>query len=82
VHLTLTLFLFIAISNAYVILNDPEKRRQYDQFGEDGLRRRASRSSHGFEATFDPDELFRSFFGDNFMFGGNSRKPNCVGIGS
>lgn len=81
-HFTLTLSLFIAISNAYVILSDPEKRRQYNQFGEDGLRRRASRSSQGFEANFDPNDLFRSFFGDDFMFGGNSRKPNCVGLGS
>ena len=75
-HLSLTLSPSIAISNAYVILSDPEKRSQYDQFGEDGLRRRASRYSQGFETNFDPDELFRSFFGDNFMFGGNSRKPN------
>ena len=62
---------FPAIVKAYAVLSDPEKRSRYDQFGEDGLNLRTTRTSRGYDPEFDADELFRAFFGDSFGFGGN-----------
>ena len=60
---------FKEVANAYGILSDPDKKRQYDMFGTiDG------QSSGGFD--FDPFEMFRNFGGfDDFFgnFGGFSR---------
>ena len=62
---------FPAISKAYAVLSDPEKRSRYDQFGEDGLNLRTTQTTRGYDPDFDADELFRAFFGDSFGFGGN-----------
>lgn len=60
---------FKEVANAYGILSDPDKKRQYDMFGTiDG------QSSGGFD--FDPFEMFRNFGGfDDFFgnFGGFSK---------
>ncbi|XP_051523885.1 dnaJ homolog subfamily B member 12-like [Myxocyprinus asiaticus] len=58
---------FKAIGNAYAVLSNVEKRRQYDQFGEE--RSSAGRSSHQnaqFEADISPEDLFNMFFGGGF----------------
>ncbi|XP_051968831.1 dnaJ homolog subfamily B member 12-like [Xyrauchen texanus] len=58
---------FKAIGNAYAVLSNVEKRRQYDQFGEQ--RSSAGRSSHQnaqFEADISPEDLFNMFFGGGF----------------
>lgn len=52
------------MSKAYTVLSDKDKRYQYDQFGEDGLR--TSASSYDDHAEMSPDELFRMFFGNSF----------------
>ncbi|KAM4624431.1 dnaJ homolog subfamily B member 12b [Polymixia lowei] len=58
---------FKAIGNAYAVLSNTDKRRQYDQCGEE--RRHPSR--HGpengnFEADISPEDLFNMFFGGGF----------------
>ncbi|GJQ10416.1 hypothetical protein GpartN1_g2207.t1 [Galdieria partita] len=61
---------FVEVANAYEILSDPEKRRRYDAYGEEGLRK-------GFaeEESFDPFEAFSMNFGGfHFNFGGSGRR--------
>uniref|UniRef100_A0AAY4B6L5 DnaJ homolog subfamily B member 11 n=1 Tax=Denticeps clupeoides TaxID=299321 RepID=A0AAY4B6L5_9TELE len=53
---------FADLGAAYEVLSDEEKRKQYDAYGEEGLKE-GHHSSHG--------DIFSSFFGDfGFMFGG------------
>ncbi|XP_017558996.2 dnaJ homolog subfamily B member 12b [Pygocentrus nattereri] len=58
---------FKAIGNAYAVLSNPEKRRQYDQYGQ--VRGSASRHSHAnadFQPDITPEDLFNMFFGGGF----------------
>lgn len=70
-----------AIGNAYAVLSNPEKRQQYDQYGDQSAASNApqpsSHSRHGyyrsfnrdFEADISPEELFNIFFGGRFPTG-------------
>ncbi|KAJ8396312.1 hypothetical protein AAFF_G00018890 [Aldrovandia affinis] len=59
---------FADLGAAYEVLSDEEKRKQYDAYGEEGLKE-GHHSSHG--------DIFSSFFGDfGFMFGGNQRQQD------
>ncbi|XP_042624132.1 dnaJ homolog subfamily B member 12b [Cyprinus carpio] len=54
---------FKAIGNAYAVLSNVEKRRQYDQFGSG--RSSQTNDTH-FEADISPEDLFNMFFGGGF----------------
>ena len=63
---------FKALSHAYDILKDSEKRSTYDKYGEEGLK-----GMSGFDGG-DPFDIFQNFFsggmgGSPFGFGGSSR---------
>uniref|UniRef100_A0A3B5MGN5 DUF1977 domain-containing protein n=1 Tax=Xiphophorus couchianus TaxID=32473 RepID=A0A3B5MGN5_9TELE len=72
---------FDAIGNAYAVLSNPEKRQQYDQYGEQSptsnVPHRSGNSRPGhyrnfyrdFEADISPEELFNIFFGGRFPTG-------------
>uniref|UniRef100_A0A8D3DF13 J domain-containing protein n=1 Tax=Scophthalmus maximus TaxID=52904 RepID=A0A8D3DF13_SCOMX len=72
---------FKAIGNAYAVLSNPEKRQQYDQYGDQSAAsntpQQSSHSRHGhyrnfhrdFEADISPEELFNIFFGGRFPTG-------------
>ncbi|GAA6223412.1 dnaJ homolog subfamily B member 12-like [Lates japonicus] len=57
---------FKAIGNAYAVLSNAEKRRQYDQYGEERSHPSRHRHHRDFEADISPEDLFNMFFGGGF----------------
>ncbi|XP_072484328.1 dnaJ homolog subfamily B member 12 [Notamacropus eugenii] len=62
---------FKAIGTAYAVLSNTEKRRQYDQFGDEKSQAARQGQGHGdfhrgFEADISPEDLFNMFFGGGF----------------
>ncbi|PIO67721.1 DnaJ domain protein [Teladorsagia circumcincta] len=67
---------FKALGNAYAVLSNEEKRKQYDMYGTSDTGNNVSRGprgdffeydyAHGFDADFSPEEIFNMFFGGGF----------------
>ncbi|MFH1411551.1 MAG: molecular chaperone DnaJ [Candidatus Omnitrophota bacterium] len=76
---------FKEISHAYEVLSNPEKRKRYDQFGENAFQ--YGGSGGGFGGFHDPFDIFQDVFGGNFGdvfesmfgFGGGSRSRSTQG---
>jgi len=71
---------FKELGKAYETLMDDDKRATYDRFGEDGLNNAGFNTQGPFANGFgDLEEVFNSFFGGGFGFGGGgrSRDPNA-----
>ncbi|MCQ2739156.1 MAG: molecular chaperone DnaJ [bacterium] len=70
---------FKELGKAYETLMDDDKRATYDRFGEDGLQNAGFNTQGPFANGFgDLEEIFNSFFGGGFGFGGSrNRDPNA-----
>lgn len=75
---------FKEIGEAYAVLSDSEKRRQYDQFGHAAFEGGGSSGFGGFNAEdIDLSSIFDDLFGSSFgfNFGGGSRRKNSPSKG-
>jgi len=59
--------IFKRISEAYEVLHDPEKRKNYDQFGKQGVQGGGGPGGGGVSFQ-QADEIFKAFFGGNDPF--------------
>ncbi len=77
---------FKEIGEAYAVLSDPQKRRQYDQFGQAGMRSGGGFGGFDSGGFADPFDIFREVFGggfgDIFGMGSSGRRRAAARRGS
>src|SRR5438132_9361624 len=66
---------FKQVTVAYETLRDPERRRRYDMFGDDGTRATASGDPFGAGFGGNLGDLFDTIFGGGSPFGAGGRGP-------
>lgn len=55
------------MGKAFTILSDPDKRADYDRFGDAGPQQQAARAQRRYqEEDISPEEIFNMFFGGGF----------------
>ncbi len=70
---------FKEIQEAYAVLSDPERRKQYDQFGHAAFEQGSNGGFSGFDfSDFDFSDIFSDIFGSGFgfNFGGRSHETS------
>lgn len=75
---------FKEAQEAYSVLSDDSKRKQYDQFGHAAFQNNAGGGYGGFNGFEDVDlsDIFGDLFGSGFGFGGSRKKTNRARKGS
>ena len=78
--------MFIKIANAYEVLSNDEKRKIYDQYGEEGVKANEQGGGGGAHFNFENmgfEDIINQFFGGGNMGGGeNRRQGRSSGFGS
>jgi molecular chaperone DnaJ len=68
---------FKEIQEAYAVLSDPERKKQYDQFGHDAFNQGSGGGFSGFDfSDFDFSDIFGDLFGNSFGFNFGGRNNN------
>ena len=70
---------FKEIQEAYAVLSDPSKRKQYDQFGHAAFENQGAGGFGGFDFSgfdVDLDDILGSMFGGGFGFSNSARRRN------
>ena len=68
---------FKEAQEAYAVLSDADKRRQYDQFGHAAFQNAGAGGAGGFDFSgFDFSDIFGDLFGGGFGFSSNSRSSS------